>query len=273
MPTTAILLPDQANIIGVFFKKVARLVPSIGSLLECLVNYWQCTISWLREGKNCTTSKAGMLVFSSLAYPVRTICVGSRPASSVECWHTLPSWLRWKLSSLAALNCILLASSFSMSFPSVLRSAIGLKALGVEYEGFPSFGIITDRDSLNVIGQWHTLRQMLAIKRRTCMQYASFTSTLRCGHAMWSWTWSRPVWACQQTVEKLLQGERNPLACFFRIGQGIDNWCITNMARGCVVSAMNCVPGAAHFVTRLSTVLDSLASRYLVLLNPLYEVP
>jgi hypothetical protein len=64
---------------------------------------------------------------------------------------------------------------------------IGLNDLGVEYEGLPGLGIITDKDSLKCVGQWPSVMQASATRTKRavtskeehqCLRYAKFRAPL-----------------------------------------------------------------------------------------------
>ena len=68
----------------------------------------------------------------------------------------------------------------------VLRSTIGLKALGVLYDALLGFGMMIDINSLNCSGQYPTEMHMLAMFIILSRHVLSEISGLRCLYVTWS---------------------------------------------------------------------------------------
>ena len=115
---------------------------------------------WFSDGKNWEISKARELVALSLAHPDRMMWVRAMPASAVDLNFKPPSWLGWIKLLDATMNWSLLAITFSMSLPRVLRRMIGWKAFRWSYNDLFGLDMTIVVDTLKYFGQWPKLMQV-----------------------------------------------------------------------------------------------------------------
>ena len=135
---------------------------------------------WFKKGKNCTISKARVLVEQFLVHPNWIICVRVTPASMVDLNFRPLNWLGWIKLLLTTWNCNLSPMIFSISFPKVLSKTIGLNDLGKSYDGLLGLGMITVNDILKWFGQYPKSMHALAILMTLVIQSPSFIMDLRC---------------------------------------------------------------------------------------------
>ena len=127
-------------------------------------------------------SKAKKLVDMFLIYPIQMKWVRAIPVSVVDLNFSPPSWLWWIKSLDMTWNWSLSPITFSISFPSVLRSTIGLKDLGESYAALLSFEIKIVIKFLKWLGQYPISIQALAIAMMFPRYVLSLTTYLRYSH-------------------------------------------------------------------------------------------
>ena len=112
-----------------------------------------------------------ILVVLPLAQSDLTIWVRAILVSMVDLNFSPPNWLKWMKSLLVAMNWILSAMTFSMSFPRVFKRTMGWNAFSWLYDILLGLGIIIIDESLKKFGQCpkskHELAMLMMLMRQS----------------------------------------------------------------------------------------------------------